>query len=93
MHHDLWTCDRACRDGRVPREAPFHIDLKIGEEVLDPGKETEHVAIQYRRVDLCKACTARALDYLTDGMGYAQAQAFLAFASAPAEAVTQKEPV
>lgn len=88
-HHDVWSCDvPACR-----KPAPFHLDLKVGEEVLNQGEDTEHVAIQRRRVDLCPDHVGRALDYLTDGLSYGATQAFLDFATTPPASARVKEPV
>jgi hypothetical protein len=87
-HHDVWTCDAAgCR-----KPAPFHLDLAVGEEVIDQGAETEHVAVQRRRADLCPDHVGRLLDYLTDGLSYGATQALLDFAITPAPARV-KEPV
>jgi len=92
-HQDVWTCDRVgCQDrGGRPRPATFHLDLKVSEEIILQGQKDEHLAITRRRVDLCPACAGRLLDYLTDGLGYAQTQALVAFALG--ETPVQKEAV
>lgn len=65
----VYSCDRCGAPGAV------HLDLEVGVTKVAGTDNDEDVEI--RMLDLCLACSARALKLSTDGMGHAVKRAWI----------------
>lgn len=70
------------RCDRCGAEAPFHLDLEVGERVHRRAQpdDFDEVVTEHKLLDLCAGCMARAVKFLTAGMGHALKAAWVDFA-------------